>query len=157
MARNPNYFISRSYVDASNENSNVQVNIVAYNVLSFADVLTGISQLWAAVDAVTLMNPIQDSITLYSTKFSKVIPTDPNAQRERKMLISFEDATNFTPGRIEIPGPDFSVVPLLPGTDIFDLADTQMAALVTAIESQVRSADGNEVNVIRANAVGRNL
>lgn len=157
MARNPNYFISRTYVDASNENSTVQLNIVPYNVVSFAGVLTGIGQLWAAVDAVSLLNPTQDSITLYSTKMSKVLPTDFMAQRERKMVVSFEDATNFTPGKLEIPGPDHTAAPLIPGTDLFDLTATDMATLVTAIESQMRSSDGNNVNVIQATLVGRNI
>jgi hypothetical protein len=46
---------------------------------------------------------------------------------------------------------------LLPGTDLADLTDTEIAAYVTAFETLARTEEGENVEVLYIEAVGRNL
>ncbi|GAH16321.1 unnamed protein product, partial [marine sediment metagenome] len=56
---------------------------------------------------------------------------------------------------ITIPGPDKDNMDMLPESDLYDLSDTVLAAVVTAIEL-ANSPVGNAITVIRAVDVGRN-
>lgn len=156
MARNPNSTYSITMIDASGEKSTVQFNARPYNVLTYADDLSDFTAFRTAVEGVTRGAIVADASTPFASKFGATV-SDAQAARELKWLVRFQDDTTFGTGRLEIPTADLTAAPLVAGTDLADLADTQMAALVTAIEGAVRSVDGNTVTVLDVTLVGRNL
>jgi hypothetical protein len=85
-------------------------------------------------------------------------PTDAEAQREKKWLVTYRGNTSEKLFRMEIP----TAMPtghLLPASDEADLTETDMAAFVAAFEAFVRSPDnGTEaVTVVSIRFVGRNI
>lgn len=114
--------------------------------------------LQAAVDDLTLGEISRVTTTRKSAAVSNALPSSPSAQRQNKILVRYEDDVTNELGSVEIPVADLSAVTLLTNTDIIDLtAGTAMPALVTAIETHVKSKAGNAVSVIQALWVGRNL
>lgn len=79
----------------------------------------------------------------------------PLAQRENKWLVRATDDVNARNVQIEIPCADLTL--LSGGQDFLDLSGTEAAALVTAIEANVLSQDGNAISVASIQFVGRNL
>jgi hypothetical protein len=89
---------------------------------------------------------------------SNAAPTDEEVQREKKWLVTYRATTSQKLFRLEIP----TALPtghLLPASDEADLAETDMAAFVSAFEAFVRSPDnGTEaVTVESIRFVGRNI
>ena len=78
------------------------------------------------------------------------------AQREVGLRIHVSDNVNGESGYFTIACPDLGTLSLDTAGDVL-LADASvMAALVTQIETNVLSRDGNAVTVVRATIVGRN-
>lgn len=117
-----------------------------------------ITALTSAVQAITLGELHKE---VYSTLVDIVTndaPTDAEAQREKKWLVTYRANTSQKIFRVEIP----TAAPtghLLPASDEADLTETDMAAFVAAFEAFVRSPDnGTEaVTVLSVRFVGRNI
>lgn len=89
---------------------------------------------------------------------SNELPTDAEAQREKKWLVTYRANTSEKLFRLEIP----CAMPtgqLLPASDQADLTTTEMAAFVSAFETFVRSPDNGTENVTVQSIrfVGRNI
>ena len=82
------------------------------------------------------------------------IPTSEWANRENAARVFYTDDTNGKKGRVSIPGPDLASVARDVNKDDFTLADSEMAALVTFIETYVEIG-GESVTVSGAKYVGR--
>jgi len=82
-------------------------------------------------------------------------PSSPYANRERGSLVFFHTDTSNEKGRVTVPGPDLVNVARNAGTDEFDLSDTEMAALVTWMETNIEYR-GESITVDKALLVGRN-
>lgn len=80
---------------------------------------------------------------------------DPYAQRETKARVEMTDLANNRENTFEIPCPDLTKLDTQ--GKFFDLTDADIAALVTWIENNVVSRDGNAVVVDRIRHVGRNI
>jgi hypothetical protein len=155
MPRNPQSTFSQTRVDYSGEPTVWTIYGRAYNIVTNADYLdVDLVALKDAVDDIVLTNRIHEDVTFFNTKFSKVLPTNPEAQREKKWFVRYQDNTNFAIYHIEIGGADASIG-LLPGTDLLDLTGTEAAAFVTAFEGVALSPDGNAVTIIDVTFVGR--
>lgn len=99
--------------------------------------------LLAAIEDVTLLNLKKDTRFAVETKFNPARPTDENAMKATKWLVSMVD-TNGNSVTFHIPGADLS---LLTGSNTLSLEGTEGAALVDAIEAYVKSNDGEAVTV----------
>jgi len=84
----------------------------------------------------------------------KVYPTDPNAEREIKLLVAYTDDTYGRVHTVEIPG--YNNIGLIAGSEDVDLAATEIAAFVAAFEA-FAGPDGGARNVIYARKVARNI
>lgn len=82
-------------------------------------------------------------------------PTSPFAQREQGLRFFYSDNVDASKYNITVPAPDLAIV-ADPGSDDVDLTITEVAALVTWLESNVLSPNGNAITVDRAVIVGRN-
>jgi len=112
----------------------------------------------AALEDITLGELAKETRSSYVDIVSNDAPTDANAQRERKWLVTYRGNTSEKLFRVEIPCADLTGH-LLPASDEADLAETDMAAFVSAFEAFQRSPDnGTEnVTVVSIRAVGRNI
>lgn len=149
-----------AYIGHSGEKSAVSLPIptlTAANVESYTDggLSTAFDALKDAVDAITLMNYIRHTATAQIAAVPEVIPASVEAQREKGLLVLMAD-TGGHKSRVVIPGPDFSLL-AQPETDKVLLTGTEMAALVTAIETYcVDPVTGLALTVYGARLVGRN-
>jgi len=124
--------------------------------LTIAAFLAQLGDLRNAQAALTLGTLTSDQWIGDTTQYSAALPTDENAQRERKWRVQYQDTVTFGKYRYEIP--IAKVVGLLQTNSA--KADLSAAAWVTwiaAFEVLVKSPNGNGVNVLGATLVGRNL
>lgn len=156
------------FLDYSNEPSTSSIHVGGVTAVSLPGLLSDIADYIAAIDAITLGTIRDDTLVAYSTNRSSIPPTDLNAQRERKWLVRyvdnlpfFDDPVNAIPNAgfgqtftFTIPTADIANANLQANSDLANLADTQMAAFVTAFEALARSPYGGTVEVINIEAVG---
>lgn len=133
--------------------------LTAGNILDYTDSVTPatlLSDLVAAVDAVTLSKAYSNTQSALNEQvYDGVRPAAP-AQNELRLLVKYVDTLEpALKGRMEIPGVDTAAVGT-PGTDAVDLTGTEMAALKAAIEAFAVSKIGNPIEVYEARIVGRN-
>lgn len=153
----PNSRFAQTYVDFSNEKSTIDFPIRPITAVTIAAVLTEAAALGTAIAGLSGGVLVKSILTQDSSSFGSTPPTDPNAQRERKWLVRFQDTVTLRYGQVEIPVAEVSTDLLLPGTDIADISDTLWTDFISAFETTARSIDGNTVNVLGARLVGRNL
>lgn len=130
--------------------------------VSLPDLLTEVGALRTAVDGITDGVISDESLSVFNTNLSNAAPTDLNSQREHVWIVTYEDnlaffddPVNAIPnegfGRLftmTIPTADPDVVGRLQAnSDLANLAETGMAAFVTAFEETARSPYGGMVNV----------
>jgi hypothetical protein len=82
-------------------------------------------------------------------------PASPWAQRELGFRVFMTDNTNFQKSYFTIGCADLTIGSVVEGSDELDLTENPTAAMVTWIEANVLSADGNAVTVDRIVIVGR--
>ena len=149
-----NSALTFTFVDYSGEKSTVTFPHEAVTAPSLPNLLSWTGALRGAVQAVTLGNVANEQMIVFNTPLGAALPTDHNAQRERKWLVVNEGFRKlFT---LEIPTADI-VNRLLPGTDIADPADPDIQALVSQMQAHMRSPYGGTIEVVSISAVGRNL
>ena len=156
MASNPDHYGSFTVKDYSDENSDMSFHNGPITALTIAAYLAQFGDLRDATEDIILGNIVSDKWVGDATKYSVAAPTDPNAQRERKWLVTYEGTTSFSVYKLEIPTANLDLADaLLPGTDLVDLTQTQIAAWITAFEAIGKTAYQEAVNVIEIEAVGR--
>lgn len=143
-------YVSASYADRSNEIS------VASFYVDGATADTASAAVTAAMDNISVgIRRRTDIVDPYA--FSNATPTSNLANRESKMLVSYEDTTTFKRYILTVPMPDLANMAILAGTDLFDMSDAPLSAFITAFEANAKSQDGNPVNVLSCKVVGRNI
>lgn len=129
---------------------------------SLPGLLTQVGALRAAIEGITLGTVSDEWLSVFDTNLSNVPPSDVNAQRERAWLVTYEDNLPFFDdplnaipnegfGRLftlSIPTADISGGRKVANSDMAVLAETSMAAFITAFEETARSPYGGTVNVI---------
>jgi hypothetical protein len=156
MPANPSHYGSFSFLDFSEERSSMTFHFGEITAASIPGFLTEFGAFRTATEAISMGTLVSDTWVGDHTKYSNVAPSDPNAQRERKWLVMYEDVTSLAMYRLEIPCADHDLAGvLLPGTDNVDLTQTEIAAWITAFEALCRSPEGNNVNVVAIRTVGR--
>lgn len=157
-------------LDYSGEKSSLAFYTGNITAVSLPGTLTQFGALRTAIEGITLGTVNKESLKVFDTKLSNTNPSDVNAQRERKWLVVYEDNTAFFDAplnaipnegfgkvfNVEIPTADFTGR-MISGTDLADMANTEVAAFVSAFEALARSPYGGAVNVLRLVGVGRNL
>lgn len=162
MPQNPRHMGLLSFLDYSNETSHFKFDFGPITALTIAAFLTQYGALRSATDAITIGALVEDTWKGDVTRYNVAKPSDPNAQRERKFLVTYQDTTSFSKYRLEIPTASFEVGSpaasvFKPNTDEVDLTVTEIAAWITAFETLCKSPEGNGVDVVEIRGVGRNL
>lgn len=142
--------------DASNEVSTTSLNFGAITIISLPGLLTQ----WGNFKT-TLGNIIKgilgkEQLVMDSTVLSNDVPVDSTAQVELKFQFSYEGNTSKKKYRFEVATPDTDK--LVPGTDLVDMTDTDVAAFVTAVETLAKTPDDDTegITILSGRLVGRN-
>jgi hypothetical protein len=148
--------VNISYLDFSGEKSSVAFNVVdpsgaTYDWDALEALVDGIGD---AIDAVCLCTRGNDTIRVVAQVGSQALPTAEEAQRELGLRIFYIDTTTQKKYHFTIPGPDLSLM-VSAGFDQVDWSGTEMAALETALETSMKSPDGNAISITSGYVVGR--
>lgn len=145
-----------TFIDVSGEKSTATLNM---NDQGGSVTITDIASL--VTTAETALNGVSLA-TLFSVAFRQqfvddpaTLPASPYAQREAGMRFFYHSNVTGKKGRLTVPAPDMANCALLAGTDLFDPADTEVAALITWIESYV-TINSEAVTVDSVMYIGRN-
>lgn len=166
--------------DYDAETSSVGFWVQDLGAANYASVTQDIDEIKDAIAAVSL-GVINDSGLRKVFPESFASATDPNAQRERRWLVRMRDNTQFLDVANTVANPGYGKVftmtipaakvltgagsdqpALVANTDVADIVgNAEMAALVVAIEANVRSpwnhtATAPSVDVLEIVLVGRN-
>jgi hypothetical protein len=156
-------------MDYNREKSNMSFNTAAITGASLPGTLTQFGALRTAIQGIILGTVVEETLYVNRTRLDNVPASDPNAQRERKWLVIYEDNTQFfdvaeaIPNagykklfNVEIGTANFGGGRLLANSDDADLTETSIAAFITAFEALAKSPYGGAANVVRIVGVGRN-
>lgn len=143
--------------DRSKETSVVEFNFadIAAGGANFDSVKAQVDALGAALGGVSLCVQAAEKLTQETDPRDASVPTDVLAQREFGLRVFYADNVTGKVYHITVPGPDWDNITMYPESDLADLTDSPVSALVTAMETGL-SPDGNAISVLRAVAVGRN-
>ena len=154
MPINPQHEGSLTFIDFSKEKASMGFYFGSITALTIGAFLTEYAALRDATNVITLGNLTADKWSGDVTRYSNAAPTDVNAQRERKFLVTYEDTATLARYHLEIPTADLTGR-MVAGTDLVDLTNAGIAAWVTAFEAMCKSPDGNPANVLEMRAIGR--
>ncbi len=148
---------SWSYRDLSDEISNVEITVadVSAGGADFDTVMADVAALGAALLGVTDCIQAREMFNQAVDVKDPATPTDEHAQRESALRVFYADDVTGEVYHISVPGPSWDGIELLPNTDLADLTDSPVDALVTALEANGLSPVGNAITVLRAVQVGR--
>lgn len=145
-----------SYLDFSGEKSSVSFNVAtpAGATYDWDALVAVVDTIGDAIDAICLCTRGNDALRVVVQTGSQALPADEEAQRELGLRILYVDNVTAKKFHITIPGPDLSLM-LNAGFDQVDWGETEMAALETALETNMLSPDGNAITITNGYIVGR--
>lgn len=145
--------------DHSNELSQVQLyfdNLVAGGA-NYDATLVSMAAVHDELETVSLCDIAGYGLRQQILDDASTTPASNSAQRESGMRVFLVDDSNGKKSHFVLPGPDLDNLTIPAGGDLVTLADASiMADLVTALEANLESVDGNTVTVNRAVIIGRN-
>jgi len=153
--------------DYNGETSSTTVLVGAVTAVSLPGLLSDIADLTDAIDAMVLGVRKSDSLRAFKTPGSNALASDPNAQVERKWLVTYDDITAFFDApvnsipnagfgkifQIEIGTADASL--LADNQEFLDLSAGPGLDFVTAFQSMARTPYGGTPRVLSIELVGR--
>lgn len=144
--------------DFSKELSRTTIFTSVLDSTNYDTVLSDTDLMRNAIDGIT--TGIMSAQTLVADKqtLSGAAPTNVYAQRELKWLVYYHDNVTNKPYTLTLPCAD-PTARLIAGTDLANLAQTEIAAFVTRFQSYAKDPDTqtNAVTVDAMQLVGRNL
>lgn len=140
--------LQRKFIDHSNEFSSTDFRIADLSGDITAD-LVAITGFNAALDVITLLNPVQHRVVAISQAIANGAPADKNAQKEVAWTIHYRDTVTGRNFVYSVPGADMSLT--LANSDLMDITTggAPGTVFVAQFESMVVSIDGNPVEVTR--------
>lgn len=147
---------SFTYRDFSGEISTVTSYLPDTTAANFDAQQTAIDALAVAIAGVTNGQYAKKIHTAVNEIQSQANASAADAQRERKILVRYQDNTTMKLYRIELPCADVSALTIPSGTDLITVQDGGvMAAFAAAFEADFKSETGGAVSIIDARLVGR--
>lgn len=125
---------------------------------TLATVNAAIATMLTDLAAITNGTVKSHKTTLSTVKLSNVIPASADVQRERKIVVYYQDDVTLDEYTLEIGCADSTALTIPPGTDLITLADGGVfQTFVNNFNANVLSKNGNAVTMTKAVLVGRNL
>lgn len=153
--------------DYNGEVSTTTVLTGAVTAVSLPGLLSDIADLVDAIDDMVLGVRKSDSLRAFKTPGSNALASDPNAQVERKWLVTYDDITQFfDPPTNAIPNAGFGKVfnleigtadasLLADNQEFLDLSAGPGLAFTTAFQAMGRTPYGGTPRVLSIELVGR--
>lgn len=145
--------VTISGLDYSGESTRFGVHITDLTAVNFDAQITAAGNVQSAVQGVSLIDFEGMIINANETPRETDKPASPYAQRESKWLITMSDDTNARLNQFEVGGADLTL--LASDGETLDVSAGAGAALVTALEANLISRDGNSMTFVEAVHVGR--
>ena len=144
-----------SYKDFSREMSTMELLLAEPSAggADFDTVIASAATVVAAIETVSVGMLAKQSLSINET--TEVGDAAAGSKRELGLRIFWADTVAETVGHFTLPSPDPTGAWLQVGLDEVNPAETDIAALITALEANVLSPDGNAINVSRIVEVGR--
>ena len=133
-------------VDKEGEAASTSLRGVTLTAGNIVAQIALMADLRAAIEDVSLLVTTKEAVVAVENGSSPSLPTDPFAQRGIKFLVRGAD-TLGNPQSFHISGANLALAGLMDGENV-DLASTEGAALVSAIEAFWVSNAGNAVTVV---------
>ena len=158
---------SYTLTDYNGETSTTTILVGAVTAVSLPGLLTDISDMVAAIDDLVLGVRKSDQLRAFKTPGSNALASDPNAQVERKWLVTYDDITAFFDAPVNsIPNAGFGkIFQIEIGTanaallednqEFLDLSAGEGLAFVTAFQAMGRTPYGGTPRVLSIELVGR--
>src|SRR5687768_8719289 len=160
---------SLTIADYNGETSTTHVHTGNITAASLPGALTNIAALRTAISGLIIGNQRSDKLTAYNTTLNPLLPTDPNAQVERKWLVKYLDTLPFFDDPVNaIPnlgyGKQFEVEIATADAELLDdnqefldisTALSPGAVFADAFEAIARSPYGGTTTVYSVELVGR--
>lgn len=153
-------YVTHTIQDYSGERSYTRHYLPAITDANF-DAIAGngvgdnVGDLRLALAAVCEGTFVKHEVTCVTSRDGIFVATDPDAQRERKIVIRCVDSLNYR-FTIEIPCPNLALL-AQPDTDEIDRTVTEWQTLETALITTCRSKNDVAFTVLGARHVGRRL
>lgn len=157
------HYATWTIVDYSDESSPLKVFNGAVTATSIAGYVTDLGSFRTLTQNLVLGTVSKEMWVGDNTLISQVLPTDPDAQRERKGLVTYVGATTNKVYTLTIPTIRTKTTGgaslIVPGTDLFNLTLAPVAPWVAGFESLARTPDDDTeaVTVQSIRLVGRNI
>ena len=151
--------------DYDSERSGTTILWSSVNETNFVDAFANMVIMQARIDALSLGTIAERAVT-FRTRVSNAAATNPQAQREVKWLVTYEDITpeiatgvpNQGFGKVftlEIPCADLSL--LQANSDEINYTSTAFTNFKASFEAHARSPYGGQVRIVNMRHVGRNI
>jgi len=153
--------------DYNGETSQAGIETGAITAVSIAGTLSDITAWRGAVENIVIGTSKSDTLRAYSTRISNALPSDKNAQVERKWMWQYDDITEFFDAPVNaIPNAGFGKIfereiatadatLLADNSEFLDLTAGPGLAFATATNTLGRSPYGGRIRVLSVELVGR--
>jgi len=158
---------SETIQDYNGETSVTTIGVGSVTAASLPGLLTNIAAMRAAIDGLILGTVKSDSLRAYKTPVTNALPSDQNAQVERKWRVAYDDITQYFDAPVNaIPNAGFGKIfeieiacadaELLDDNQEFlDLSAGAGLAFATAFNTMARTPYGGSGRVLSIELVGR--
>ena len=136
-----------TYRDFSREMSSVEMLVAEPSAggADFDAVIAGVAAVTAAVETISIGVLAKESVSINESK--EVGDAGAGAKRELGLRVFWADTTAESVGHFTIPCPNPTGGWLQLGTDDVDLTDASIVALISALEANCYSPQGNLIVV----------
>lgn len=153
--------LHQTYVDFSDEKSTSRIGVTPITAGNIVAVRANVATLQSAENSLTLGARTATKILADDVAIAAALPSDLNAQRERKWLVKYKTTGNnfyhYTIPAAAVHGATSNPL-LLGNTDLADLSQAEWVAWTSAFVAVAIGPDGNGANaVVSAQLVGRAL
>lgn len=150
--------ITYTFLDHSNEKSSLGLytpELDATNIATYTDDTVGgvLGDMRLALSAITLMNNFSRTVTATRIIDLATVPANADAQRETKAEFTYRDTVTGFLSSFSVPGINRSLI-VSANTDIIDMDNVLIAAIVTLFEANFVSRAGNPVEVVGVRHIG---
>jgi len=153
-------YVTHTIIDRSGERSFTRHYLPTITAGNYEDVAgngvgDNVGNLRLSLADMTNGNFVKHEVTAVSNRSGALVATNPNAQRELKILVLMREVGTNRPINLEIPCPDLSIIGQ-EGTDEVDETAQEWIDFVSAMNFFRTDADGL-VEVTGGRIVGRRL
>lgn len=144
------------WIDYGGEQSSTNINIEPIDDTTYVGIMGpggAVDLVKAALATVSLCNFTNTTVSLQHSTDAAILPTDAMAQREYVLVIVYQDTTTGKKGRFLVPGAIQTM--RAPNSDKVLKTNPTWTALTAVLEANIKSPEGNDVQIVDGYYTGR--